>query len=289
MMVVERLYTYRRAVSQKAMLVRDVASTLVNVFLTYAVTAMILLPGLLLLTEYAFGRPLMMASPEQLGPIWLQVPVIWVVVSFFRYWMHRWQHSNEFLWKLHSYHHRVTHLQATNTFVSHPLDYALRNAVVFVLLGVVGFAPLALLIALPALAIPGIFSHCGAELNTGALSRLFVTPEVHRWHHSAVVPEGHRYSVNYSVELSFWDRLFGTYYLPVKDGEAEQPSTSAIPTEPARSAERHRAGVGAFWIVAVRAMARSVRAPAARWLDTRPRRIRDSAVPARAATQSAGC
>ena len=45
MMVVERLYTYRRAVSQRAVLVRDIASTLVNVFLTYAVTAMILLPG----------------------------------------------------------------------------------------------------------------------------------------------------------------------------------------------------------------------------------------------------
>ena len=81
----------------------------------------------------------MMASPEQLGPIWLQVPVIWVVVSFFRYWMHRWQHSNEFLWKLHSYHHRVTDLKATNTFVSHPLDYALRNVVVYIVLGVVGF------------------------------------------------------------------------------------------------------------------------------------------------------
>ena len=36
MMVVERIYTYRRAVSQRAMLVRDIASTLVNVFLTYA-------------------------------------------------------------------------------------------------------------------------------------------------------------------------------------------------------------------------------------------------------------
>ena len=93
-----------------------------------------------------------MASPEQLGPLWLQIPVIWLIVSFFRYWMHRWQHSNEFLWKLHSYHHRVTDLKATNTFVSHPLDYALRNVVVYVVLGVVGFAPLALLIALPALA-----------------------------------------------------------------------------------------------------------------------------------------
>ena len=32
MMVVERLYTYRRAVSQRSVLARDIASTLVNVY-----------------------------------------------------------------------------------------------------------------------------------------------------------------------------------------------------------------------------------------------------------------
>ena len=162
--------------------------------------------------------------------------MILVLVSFFRYWMHRWQHKNEFLWKLHSYHHRVTDLKATNTYVSHPIDYALRNVLVFIVLGLVGFYPLALLIALPALAVPGIFSHCGGDVRGGALNKWFVTPEVHRWHHSAVVPEGHRYSCNYGVELSFWDRLFGTYHLPVRDGQAEQPEhvghPEGLPDEP---------------------------------------------------------
>jgi sterol desaturase/sphingolipid hydroxylase (fatty acid hydroxylase superfamily) len=229
MMVVERVYTYRYAVSQRSVLARDIASTLINVYLTAVITGMILLPGLLLLTESMFGRPLMFASPEQLGPLWLQVPVILGLVSFFRYWMHRWQHSNEFLWKLHSYHHRVTDLKATNTYVSHPIDYALRNAVVFVLLGLVGFHPLALLIALPAMAVPGIFSHCGGDVKGGVLNNWFVTPEVHRWHHSAVVPEGHKYSVNYSVEFCFWDRLFGTYYLPLKDNQPQQPERIGHP------------------------------------------------------------
>ena len=70
-------------------------------------------------------------------------------------------------------------------------------------------------------------------MKGGVLNKWFVTPEVHRWHHSAVVPEGHRYSVNYSVELSFWDRLFGTYYLPVKDGQTEQPEHVGHPDGPA--------------------------------------------------------
>ena len=190
------------------------------------------------------------------------------MVSFFRYWMHRWQHSNEFLWKLHSYHHRVTDLKATNTFVSHPLDYALRNVVVFVVLGVVGFAPLALLIALPALAIPGIFSHCGAELKAGALSRWFVTPEVHRWHHSAVVPEGHRYS----VQLLRRAQLLGPvvrHVLPAGQGWSDGTTRARRPSRRSRRrAELHQAGVGAVGAVAVGAVAQSVRrAPAARRLD----------------------
>ena len=167
MIVLERVYTYRRAVSQRSVLARDIVSTLVNVYLTAAVTGMILLPVLLLLSEFFFARPLIFASPEQLGPFWLQVPMILLGVSLFRYWMHRWQHSNEFLWELHSYHHRVTDLQASNRVVSHPIDYALRNTVVFLLLGLIGFDPLAILIALPATAVPGIFSHCGATSKAG--------------------------------------------------------------------------------------------------------------------------
>ena len=37
-------------------------------------------------------------------------------------------------------------------------------------------------------------------MKGGLLNYLFVTPEVHRWHHSAKVPEGYGYSCNYGVE-----------------------------------------------------------------------------------------
>lgn len=124
----------------------------------------------------------------------------------------------------------MTDLQASNVFVSNPIDFALRNVLVFVVLGLVGFDPLALLIAIPAVQVYGIFSHCGGDVKGGWLNYLFVTPEVHRWHHSAVVPDGHRYSVNYGVEFSFWDVLFGTYYLPLKDGQAQQPERLGHPS-----------------------------------------------------------
>jgi sterol desaturase/sphingolipid hydroxylase (fatty acid hydroxylase superfamily) len=229
MFVLERVLARRAFVSQRSLVTRDVVVTLINVYFTAIVTGMILLPVLLLLSESLFGRATVFASPEQLGPIWLQVLVVLLAVSFCRYWIHRWEHSNAFLWKLHSYHHRMNDLQAINAFVSHPIDYALRNVVVFTLLGLVGFDPLALVIVLPAALIPAVFSHFGGELHTGFLNGWLVTPEVHRWHHSAAVPEGHEYSVNYGVEFSFWDRLFGTYYLPRTTDSAEEPERIGHP------------------------------------------------------------
>jgi len=152
--------------------------------------------------------------PEQLGPVWLQFLLVLLLVSFSRYWIHRFQHANEFLWKLHSYHHQVQDLQATNTYVSHPIDFALRNVVIFLVLGIIGFDPLVLLVAVPLSNISGTFSHCGADLKAGLLNYVLVTPEVHRWHHTARVPDGYKYSCNYGVEFSFWDVLFGTFRMP---------------------------------------------------------------------------
>jgi len=229
MVVLERIYTYKYAVSQRSVQARDVISNVVNLYITGAVTGMIVLPVLAFFPEHFLGRKLILTSPEQLGPVWLQVLVIILSVSLFRYWMHRLQHSVPFLWELHSYHHRVTDIQASNTYVSHPLDFALRNSVIFLLLGVVGFSPFAFLIAVPATNISGTFSHCGGDVKGGLLNHLFVTPEVHRWHHSAKVPEGYGYSCNYGVEFSFWDMIFGTFYLPMKNGVAEQPERIGYP------------------------------------------------------------
>ena len=229
MIVLERIVTNRRAVSQRSVLTRDILSSVVNVYFSAAVTGMLLLPIISPIPEYFLGRNTVVASTEQLGALWFQVPVVLVLVSFFRYWMHRWQHSNAFLWKLHSYHHSVTDLQGTNTYVSHPIDWALRNAVVFILLGLVGFDPQAMLIAVPATTVSGVFSHCGADVKGGVLNYLFVTPEVHRWHHTAAVPEGYGYSVNYGVEFAFWDILFGTFYLPQRDGQTQPPERIGHP------------------------------------------------------------
>jgi sterol desaturase/sphingolipid hydroxylase (fatty acid hydroxylase superfamily) len=227
--ILERIYTYRYAVSQRSVLKRDIIANIVNLYVTGAVAAFLVLPVLLFSTEHFLGRRLLFASPEQLGPFWLQIAVILLVVSLFRYWMHRMQHEVPFLWELHSYHHRVTDLTATNGEVSNPIDFALRNVLIFLVLGVIGFDPLAIVLAVPAAQLSAVFSHCGADIKGGVLNYLLVTPEVHRWHHSAKVPEGYGYSCNYGVEFAFWDILFGTYYLPKEAGQTVQPERIGHP------------------------------------------------------------
>jgi len=231
MILLERLYKYRHAISQKYVLARDITSTIVNLYVTGAVVGIIFLPAAVFFPELFFGRRVFFASPEQLGPFWLQVIMSLLLVSFFRYWMHRMQHKFSFLWELHSYHHRVTDLKASNLLVSHPIDFALRNILVFYVLAVVGFDPVAILIGVTTLRVSAAFSHCGGDVKGGFLNYIFVTPEVHRWHHSAKVPKGHRYSVNYGVGFIVWDILFGTFYLPKRKGEhPEQPERLGHPS-----------------------------------------------------------
>lgn len=230
MIILEQLYKYKHAVSQRSVLARDILSSLVNVCVMGAVASMVFLPVLVFFPEFFLGRKLVFASPEQLGPFWMQVPLLMLLVSLFRYWMHRLQHAVPFLWQLHSYHHRVTDMKTSNLFVSHPIDFALRNVLAFVVLGLIGFYPLAILVGVPATHIIAAFSHCGGDLKGGFLNYLFVTPEVHRWHHSARVPEGHKYSVNYGVEFVVWDLIFGTFYLPMKHGHPEQPDRMGHPS-----------------------------------------------------------
>jgi len=225
----ERIYTYRYAVSQRYILHRDIIANIVNLWITGAVVGAIVLPLLYFLPEHFLGRKFVVAAPGELGPFWLQFATILLFISLFRYWMHRMQHTIPFLWELHSYHHRVTDLKASNGEVSNPVDYALRNVIVFLILGIVGFDPVAILLAVPVATFTSVFSHCGADIKGGVLNYVFVTPEVHRWHHAANVPEGRGYSVNYGVEFAFWDILFGTYYLPQENGQVVQPERIGHP------------------------------------------------------------
>jgi sterol desaturase/sphingolipid hydroxylase (fatty acid hydroxylase superfamily) len=229
LLLLEILFRYEKSVSQRRLVVRDVAATAVNVLYTGTAVTASFTPIVVFFPELILGRSVFFSASEQLGPLWLQFILAMALYDFLRYVIHRVQHIVPFLWELHSYHHSVTDLRASNTFVSHPIDFALRNVLPPVLLGLVGFDPAAVVFGAGLATAASLMSHCGAGLHAGWLNRVFVTPEVHRWHHSSDVPEGHKYSVNYGVGMVIWDRLLGTYHLPMKDGVPARPDKIGHP------------------------------------------------------------
>ena len=232
MITLERVYTYSRGVSQKHMIWRDLISTAVETFVAGGIMAAMVLPVLHYFPNTFLGRRFLFGLSDQLGPLWVQILVVLLFASFFSYWVHRLEHTNEFLWKLHGYHHSVTSLQISNVLVSNPFEWALRNVMGGLLLGIVGFNPIAIVIA-GGLNIYGDFSQCGSDLKGGWLNYIFNTPEVHRWHHSVEFPDDKkfRYGCNYGVGVSFWDILFGTFYLPKDEkGQVMAPLSLGHPS-----------------------------------------------------------
>jgi sterol desaturase/sphingolipid hydroxylase (fatty acid hydroxylase superfamily) len=229
MITLERVWTWRHAKSQRHMIWRDLTSTMVQTFLIGGIFGAIFLPILHWGPQTFLGRRLLFGLSDQLGPLWVQVIAVFLLSTLWGYGMHRFEHYNSFLWKLHGYHHSVTNVQATNILVSNPVDYALRNVLGGLILSIVGFNPIAIVIAGVIDLNYGSFSHSGTDAKGGWMNYIFNGPEVHRWHHSVKLPDDprFRYGCNFGVATTFWDQLFGTFCLP-KDANGEVLAPPAL-------------------------------------------------------------
>ncbi len=74
-----------------------------------------------------------------------------------------------------------------------------------------GFAPAALAAYLPFLTLYAIMLHANVDWSFGPLRNVIASPAYHRWHHAA---EAQALNKNFSGLFPFYDRLFGTHYLP---------------------------------------------------------------------------
>ncbi len=144
-------------------------------------------------------------------PALAQLALALVVAELPQYWLHRWEHEREWLWRFHAVHHSAPRLYFLNAARFHPVDLALVSFV--------GYFPLIALgcpestIALFALfdAVFGLLQHGNVDARLGPLNRVFSMAEPHRWHHSRVLAEA---NTNYGSNLIVWDLVFGTFFLP---------------------------------------------------------------------------
>lgn len=127
------------------------------------------------------------------------------------YWQHRWLHRVNWLWRLHRTHHTDATLDATSALRFHPLEMLVSLAYKAMLIVVLGVDPAIVLVFEVLLSSFALITHANLALPTRwdrALRWWFVTPAMHRIHHSVRADEQRS---NYGFHISVWDRLFGSY------------------------------------------------------------------------------
>lgn len=141
----------------------------------------------------------------------MQVLIIFISTEFFRYWMHRLQHEIPLLWRFHAVHHCMPKFYAYNQYLSHPVDYFIRNVLSYTPLIIFDFSPEAMALSQTLSVTGGMLSHTNFNLDNGFWNKVVATYQVHRWHHSISPREANN---NYGVAILLWDHIFGSYYFP---------------------------------------------------------------------------
>ncbi len=172
------------------------------------------------------------------APFLVALPITILGRTFAQYAFHLLSHKIPLLWRLHRVHHCDEHLDATSTLRNHPLDLIASAVFVSAVVAISGLSP-AVLIAYESIeALLNLLAHANIRL-TPAIERVaralfFITPAVHRIHHSARQEET---DSNYGAVFSFWDQLFGTYRDKAAEREAFRFGLDEIGRDRAQSLE----------------------------------------------------
>jgi sterol desaturase/sphingolipid hydroxylase (fatty acid hydroxylase superfamily) len=143
-------------------------------------------------------------------PIWIQLVFFLITHDIYIYWMHRWQHSNKWLWRIHEAHHSPKKVDWLSGSRSHALEILINQTIEFLPIVLLG-APVEVIAYKGVIsALWGMYIHSNLDVKTGKLQKIINGPEMHRWHHST----GKGRNRNFATKLAIWDWIWGTAYLP---------------------------------------------------------------------------
>jgi len=171
-----------------------------------------------LLVPYAAFEVAVFAAEKEIGlfnmislPLFLNVVLTVIVFDLLIYIQHVVFHKINFLWCIHRIHHIDLDFDVTTGVRFHPFEIVLSlfyKLVAVYLIGPVAFAIILYEIMLNGAA---LFTHSNVLLDARLdrfLRIIFVTPDMHRIHHSVLRRET---DSNYGNLFSTWDKLFKTF------------------------------------------------------------------------------
>ena len=151
---------------------------------------------------------------------WLGVLASVLLLDLAIYFQHVMFHAVPVFWRLHMVHHADLDFDVTTGVRFHTIEIVLSfglKAAVILLLGAPAVAVLAFEVLLSA---TSMFNHSNVRMPSvldRALRLFFVTPHMHRVHHSVIARETNS---NFGFSLPWWDRLLGTYRDQPAEGHA---------------------------------------------------------------------
>jgi sterol desaturase/sphingolipid hydroxylase (fatty acid hydroxylase superfamily) len=142
-----------------------------------------------------------------------------VLLDGWMYVWHRANHAVPLLWLFHRMHHADDAMDVTSATRFHPGEHVGSALLRLGLIPLLGLGVVELLIYDTLVVAVTMLHHADVSLGRwdGPLSWLFVTPNLHKVHHSRVRSET---DSNYATVLSVWDRLGGS--------RRERPDPKAI-------------------------------------------------------------
>jgi len=144
-------------------------------------------------------------------PAWMALAIAFVTLDLAIYAQHRLMHRIGTLWRLHRVHHTDMALDVSSGVRFHPVEILLSMGIKIAVVLLLGAPPLAVLAFEIVLSSFALLTHANVDLPVELDRRLrwiFVTPDMHRIHHS-VLPAEH--DSNFGFHVSWWDRLFRSY------------------------------------------------------------------------------
>src|SRR5947209_9052065 len=144
----------------------------------------------------------------ELSPV-MKLIVGVAALDFFAYLAHVLLHKSWVGWQFHRVHHSEKAVDVTTAFRQHPGETVWRILWQLAAILIFGLPLWVVAIYLTLSGLNAQLEHANIRLNDrvdGLLRSVFVTPNMHKTHHSRVQKET---DTNYSNIFSFWDRLCG--------------------------------------------------------------------------------
>jgi len=151
-------------------------------------------------------------------PMWGQYVLGFFLIDFIQWGIHVLMHRVPDLWRIHRVHHSIQDMDWLGSMRFHWLEIVVYRSLQYLPFLLLGFDWQVLAWHGLFATIMGHFNHANLKADMGPLRYLLNHPGMHIWHHDAAAHG--RYGCNFGINLSLWDWLFGTAYLP---DDIEQP------------------------------------------------------------------